>query len=73
QARIADGQTIAVGDFLASNGDGALKKYAPITTDAGSPYATFYTSVVVAVALEACDMSGLPEADPSGKCLVQVI
>jgi hypothetical protein len=52
-ALIADGQTIAIGDFLESNGAGRLTKH---TDD--SAHDTVYTTHVVAMALEAIVLDG---------------
>lgn len=58
-ARIADGEDIAKGDKLTSNGDGTLKK---LTNEA--------TETLVAVALEANDQS--VEVPLSNLCLVEI-
>lgn len=56
-ALIYDDETIAIGDWLESAGNGTLRK--------------FVAGVIVAVALAACDMSGSAGEDPSGRCLVE--
>jgi hypothetical protein len=56
QAILADGQTIVIGDYLESNGDGTLKKYSPDTADSDDPF-TGYDRQVVAQADEALDLS----------------
>lgn len=65
---IANGEDIAIGDKLESNGDGYLKEYT-----ASSAGAVEYPASIVAVALEACDMSGSSAADPTGRCRVEII
>ena len=62
-ALIANGEDIAIGDKLVSAGDGTLKELTSESTDES----------VVAIAVEACDMSGSSAADPSGRCAVEVI
>ncbi len=62
-AIIADGENIAIGDKLVSNGDGTLKE---LTSESGD-------ETVVAIAVEAVDMSGSSAADPSGRCAVEII
>lgn len=62
-AIIADGENIAIGDKLVSAGDGTLKEQTSETTDES----------VVAIAVEACDMSGSSAADPSGRCAVEIL
>ncbi len=62
-ALIADGEAIAIGDKLVSAGDGTLKELTSESTDES----------VVAIAVEACDMSGSSAADPSARCAVEVM
>lgn len=62
-ALIADGEAIAIGDKLVSAGDGTLKELTSESTDES----------VVAIALEACDMSGSSGADPSPRCAVEIM
>lgn len=52
-ARLADGESVAPGDFLESAGDGTLKKH----TDAGS--VEIYTKCIVGVALESRELDSL--------------
>jgi len=62
-AIIANGSAIAIGDKLVSAGDGTLKELTSETKD----------ETVVAVAVEACDMSGSSAADPDGYCIVEIV
>ena len=66
-ARIYNGENIAIGDKLVSQGDGTLKEH-----DAYSS-ATTVEEDVIAVAVEACDMSGSSGEDPTGWCKVRII
>lgn len=66
-ALIADGENIAIGDLLESNGAGRLRKHVLDSTG------IYYTKNIIAVAEEACDMSGSAGVDPSGRCLVTII
>jgi len=67
-ALIANGETIAVGDELESNGNGELRKY---TTDSAG--AVEYPNSLVGVSLDAVDMSDSSAADPSGRCRVRIL
>lgn len=67
-ALIKDGETIVIGDYLESGGDGTLQKQS--VTSAGE---VEYPGSAVAVALEAVDMSGSSAADPSGRCIVEIL
>lgn len=66
-ALLANGENVAIGDFLTSNGDGYLKKYA------SSSGTWEYPMSIVAQALEAVDMSGSSAADPSGRIKVRIV
>lgn len=66
-ALLANGETTVIGDKLSSNGDGYLKVHTP--DDSGG----IQVEGIVAVALEAIDMSGSSGADPSGRIRVRVI
>jgi hypothetical protein len=55
-AILADGQTIVIGDKLESNGDGTLTKHAADTGDSDDAV-TIYDKQIVAIALEAVDLS----------------
>jgi hypothetical protein len=68
-AILADGETIAIGDFLESNGAGLLQKHTSDvesfeSAEAGS--ITVYPEQIVAQALEAIDMSGSSGTESSG-------
>jgi len=58
-AWLANGQDVAVGDFLESAGGGEFR--------------AFTSGVPVAVAVEAVDMSDSDGADPSGRIIVEVL
>lgn len=71
-AFLADGESVAIGDFLESNGDGKLKKHtAPI--DSASDVTTIYAECIVGQATEAVDMSGSSGVDPTGRIIVRII
>lgn len=65
---LADGENVAAGDMLESNGDGYLKKY--VVDSAG---VVEYPNSIVGIALEAVDMSGSSAADPTGRILVEMM
>jgi len=71
-ALLANGQNIAVGDFLESAGDGTLQKYVADTW-ASAGAGTIYPRAIVALALEAVDMSDSSAADPTGRIKVMVV
>jgi len=64
---IANGEDIAIGDFLESAGNGRLRKHA-----ADSAGAVEAANPIVGVASEAVDMSDSSAADPTGRCIVRV-
>lgn len=66
-AWLANGEDVAIGDLLVSDGAGALKA---MTADSS---ATVTEETPIAVALEAVDMSGSSGADPSGRIKVRII
>ncbi len=68
-ALIANGENIAIGDDLISNGNGELKEY--VVADSGSDIIQDHS--VVAVALQAVDMSSSSPVDPSPRCRVMII
>lgn len=73
-ALIANGQNIAIGTKLESAGDGTLQAHtADVDLNNSSANFTVYTNQIVAVAMEACDMSGSSAVDPSGRCRVRII
>jgi len=64
-ARIANGEDIAAGDWLVSAGDGTLKEAGADSADVEEDE--------VGVALEACNMAGSSEVDVAGGlCLIEV-
>jgi hypothetical protein len=65
QAVLADGQSVAIGDYLESNGDGTLKKFAADTADSDDAF-TGYDRQVVAQADEAVNLSDSSGAESSG-------
>ncbi len=66
--KLANGENAAYGARLTSQGDGTLK-----VQDEVASAAEEYPEAVVAIALEAVDMSGSSAADPSGWIKVMVI
>ena len=66
-ALIKDGENIAIGDKLVSGADGTLQKAAADSSG------TILEQDVVAIALEACDMSGSSGEDPTGRCEVEIM
>lgn len=66
-AQLEDEQTIVIGDLLESNGGGYLQKHLPDEASEGSAAAqtTVYAQGIVAVALEALDLSSLSAAGSS--------
>ena len=61
-AMIADEENIAIGDRLVSNGDGFLAKHTDAKGDSGT---YIYYNEIVAWALEAVNLSTLPEGSDS--------
>lgn len=61
-ALLADEQNVAVGDLLESDGNGRLQKYVADKGDSGS---YIYPTQIIGVALEALDLSTLPEGSES--------
>jgi hypothetical protein len=77
-AMLANGENVAIGDKLMSNGDGYLKKLTDQTesigADSSANITTFYPERVVGIAQEALDMSDSSAADPSSqRFLIQVV
>ena len=66
-AWLKNGQSVAIGDFLTSGGDGTLIKLV-----AASAAVTEFASSVVGIALEAVDMSGSDAVDPSGRIKIRI-
>lgn len=55
-AILAQGENVAIGDFLESDGDGALRKYVAQTVDSNEQQ-TIIPKSIVAIATEALDLS----------------
>jgi hypothetical protein len=64
-AVLADGENVSIGDYLESNGDGTLRKYA---ADTGSSAGELYDkpASIVGLAMEALDLSASSGAESSG-------
>jgi hypothetical protein len=60
QAILADGENVAIGDYLESNGDGTLKKFTADSADSDDPFTGFDRQVVGQAdeALNLSDSSG---------------
>lgn len=54
---LKDGENVAIGDALESAGDGTLQKHV-VDVDSAADVETLYTRPIVAVALEAVDLTG---------------
>jgi len=67
-AWLANGEDVSIGTQLVSNGDGQLKEW----TEAASA-AVVTEEFVIAMALEAVDMSGSSGADPTGRIKVRIL
>lgn len=65
---LADGETVAVGDFVESAGDGTVQKLV-----AASAGVTEFALAVVGQATHALDMSGSAGADPSPRLIVRIV
>ena len=63
-ARLADGESVAPGDFLESASGGTLKKHTA-TTLSSDPSETIYTKNIVGVALESRELDSLSGSDSS--------
>lgn len=61
-AILADGESVVIGDFLVSDGNGFLEKLT-----VGSAGTTEYPNAIVAVSLEAVDLSGSSGEESSGQ------
>jgi hypothetical protein len=70
-ALLANGENVVIGDLLSSKGDGTLKKYVA-QIDSASDTETILPEPIVAVALEAVDMSGSSGVDPTGRIEVRI-
>jgi len=67
-AYLADGQSASAGDFLESNGSGALNVYA-----ADEPSDVQYPANIVGVALETVDLSGSANLSALGRIQVRIL
>jgi len=67
-ALLSNGENAAIGDFLVSDGAGALAVFAADSAGIVSSDAS-----IVAVAVEAVDMSDSSGADPTGRILVEIV
>jgi hypothetical protein len=65
-ALLNDGETVVIGDFLESAGNGKLQKHAAAASDV-------YNNAIVGVAVEAVNMSDSSTADPDGRIIVRII
>lgn len=59
-AILADGENIVIGDKLESKGDGTLREWTPLNSEAAG-----HENSLVAIALEAVDTTGSPAATTS--------
>ena len=68
-AILSDGETVAVGDFLESNGDGCLQKHVPDSWESADAQAanTINQAAIVGIALEYKDLSGSSGEDSAGE------
>ena len=67
-ALLSNGESVAIGALLESDGAGKLQAYS-----ADSAGAVEYPNSIVGVALEAVDMSGSSGADPDGRIQVLIM
>lgn len=74
-AILKNGENVAIGDFLESAGNGELQKHVADVdlNHPGSADFTVYTNQIVAVALQAVNMSGSSDADPSNRIKVEIL
>jgi len=64
---LANGESVAIGDYLESAGDGTLQAHTGDTAGA------IFGNQLVGIALEAVDMSGSSGVDPSGRIKVRIV
>ena len=64
-AILADGENVAIGDFLESNGSGELVVHVPDSADSDDAI-TVYSNQIVGISLETIDLSGSSGAESSG-------
>ena len=69
---LSDGESVSVGDFLESAGDGTLQKHV-VDSFSASESVVVSGNQIVAQALEAVDMSDSSGADPSGRIKVRIV
>jgi len=67
-ALLANGETAVIGSKLESQGDGTLR-----VVDTDVSVGDIAVQSIVAVALEAVDMSGSSGADPSGRITIRIV
>jgi hypothetical protein len=67
-ALLLDGETVVVGDFLESAGDGTLQKHVADSAGVGT-----LSLQIVAIAMESVDMSGSSGVDPTGRIKVKIV
>lgn len=74
-AILKNGENVAIGDFLESAGNGELQKHvADVDLNApGSANFTVYTNQIVAVAIQAVNLSDSSDADPSNRIKVEIL
>lgn len=72
-ALLANGENAAIGNFLASNGDGYLKVLDLQSADSDDALAAIYGQQIVGIAVTAVDMSGSSGVDPDGRIAVRII
>ena len=70
-ALLADGQNIAIGDFLESAGNGSLQKYVA-DVDSSADITTIYGNAIVGQATEAVDLSGSSGLHPVSGLRIKV-
>jgi hypothetical protein len=71
-ALLKDGEKIAVGDFVESDGAGYVQKYA-VDIDSESDVTTIYSNQIIGQAIEAVDMSEASSIDPSDRIQIRII
>ena len=69
-AWLANGEDVSIGDKLVSNADGQLKAF---TADIYVSSGVDTEEYVIAMALEAIDMSGSSGVDPTGRIKVRIL
>ena len=67
-AHLYNGETAVIGSKLESQGDGTLR-----VVDVDTSALTVNVQSVVGTALEAVDMSGSDDADPTGRILIEIM